>query len=246
MSSKEGYHRIKGPCLGTIAYGPTTAQVPFPAPFPGVALAPAPPHWRAQGSSAHYDEAPGPNQSDHRQSEYSSGAAETPSDDLSHGVSHKQQTESSECEARPRENSTEQIEKRLISMAQNSQEAGQNINPERPLHHRKKTSTGMSHEDEKDYSIVGRDRSTLNQERLPRTTANLCTQPRPSVLPGIRSVSGDGLISSLKDLQDSFSKTQAHRNFHNSITLTPVNLRDNVCTGRRHDFYGINSYYLHG
>ncbi|XP_072317589.1 uncharacterized protein [Eucyclogobius newberryi] len=73
---------------------------------------------------------------------------------------------------------------------------------------------------------------------------NPCVLPRPPVLPGIRPLSGEG--QSLKELQDSFSKTQVHHRVNSSTTRTPVNPRDNVCTGRRHDFYGVNAFFLHG
>uniref|UniRef100_A0A3P8SQK0 Uncharacterized protein n=1 Tax=Amphiprion percula TaxID=161767 RepID=A0A3P8SQK0_AMPPE len=76
--------------------------------------------------------------------------------------------------------------------------------------------------------------------------------PRPPVLPSICSVHRYGNVGrgeaaqSLLDLQDSFSKTEAHRSFNSSITRAAVDLRDNVVRGRRHDFFGINCNYIHG
>lgn len=91
------------------------------------------------------------------------------------------------------------------------------------------------------------------QEKLPRSMSNPCILlPRPPVLPGIRPVDRVGTMGrgdaghGLLDLQNSFSKTKAHHNFNSSIRCAAVNLRDNVVTGRKHDFYGINCYYLHG
>ncbi|XP_063734491.1 sperm-associated microtubule inner protein 4-like isoform X1 [Eleginops maclovinus] len=72
---------------------------------------------------------------------------------------------------------------------------------------------------------------------------NPCILPRPPVLPGIHQV--DRALC-LMDLQNSFSKTKAQHNFNRSVTHAAVNLRDNVHTGKKHDFYGINCYYLHG
>lgn len=46
-------------------------------------------------------------------------------------------------------------------------------------------------------------------------------------------------------LQDSFSRTKAHRIFHESLQDATVDLRDNHYTGRKHFFYGLNSYYFH-
>uniref|UniRef100_UPI0037E76A9B sperm-associated microtubule inner protein 4 n=1 Tax=Semicossyphus pulcher TaxID=241346 RepID=UPI0037E76A9B len=80
---------------------------------------------------------------------------------------------------------------------------------------------------------------------MPRSTFNPCILPRPPVLPGIPHEGRKGALS-LLDLQDSFSKTAAHQDFNSSITRAAVNLRDNVVTGKKHDFYGINCFYLHG
>lgn len=53
------------------------------------------------------------------------------------------------------------------------------------------------------------------------------------------------LGSGLLELQDSFSQTKAHRIFHESLQDATVDLRDNHHTGRKHLFYGFNSYYFH-
>ncbi|CAL8247092.1 unnamed protein product [Lota lota] len=53
-------------------------------------------------------------------------------------------------------------------------------------------------------------------------------------------------LPALMELQESFSKSEAHRRFNDSITLAPVNLRDNVGVGKKHKFHGINCYYFHG
>uniref|UniRef100_A0A8C2XB57 Uncharacterized protein n=1 Tax=Cyclopterus lumpus TaxID=8103 RepID=A0A8C2XB57_CYCLU len=87
---------------------------------------------------------------------------------------------------------------------------------------------------------------------LPGSTSNSCILPRPPILPGIRPVDRVGIVGKegralcLRDLQNEFSKSKAHRDFNCSITHAAVNLRDNVVTGKKHDFYGINCYYLHG
>lgn len=92
----------------------------------------------------------------------------------------------------------------------------------------------------------------VKSRELSRSVSNPCILPRPPVLPGIRPVDkvgpvgGEGGALSLLDLQNSFSKSTAHRDFNSSITRAAVNLRDNVVTGKKHDFYGINCYYLHG
>ena len=53
-------------------------------------------------------------------------------------------------------------------------------------------------------------------------------------------------VPALLELQESFSKSEAHRGFNGSITPALVNLRDNVAVGRKHNFHGINCYYYHG
>lgn len=65
--------------------------------------------------------------------------------------------------------------------------------------------------------------------------------PRPPVLPGI--VGGQ---AALLHLQNSFSKTAAHRNFNSGATYAAANLNDNVVSGKKHNFFGINSCSLHG
>uniref|UniRef100_A0A8C8S9F0 Chromosome 7 open reading frame 31 n=1 Tax=Pelusios castaneus TaxID=367368 RepID=A0A8C8S9F0_9SAUR len=51
--------------------------------------------------------------------------------------------------------------------------------------------------------------------------------------------------TSLLELQDSFSKTGAHKRFHESINGEAKDLRDNIHEGRRHTFYGLNSFYFY-
>uniref|UniRef100_A0A3Q3M2E9 Chromosome 16 C7orf31 homolog n=1 Tax=Mastacembelus armatus TaxID=205130 RepID=A0A3Q3M2E9_9TELE len=79
-----------------------------------------------------------------------------------------------------------------------------------------------------------------------------CILPRPPVqtaphpVDRVGSLGRQGVGLSLLDLQHSFSKSEAHRNFIRSITPAAVNLRDNVITGKKHNFYGVNCCYLHG
>ncbi|XP_046704464.1 uncharacterized protein C7orf31, partial [Silurus meridionalis] len=61
---------------------------------------------------------------------------------------------------------------------------------------------------------------------------------------GVKRISRD-LGSDLLELHDSFSRTKANRNFRESLQDAPVDLRENLHTGRKHFFYGFNSYYFH-
>lgn len=67
---------------------------------------------------------------------------------------------------------------------------------------------------------------------------------KPPVLPCIEGRREAG--SALLRLQNSFSKTAAHRNFNSGTTYTVVNLNDDVVSGKKHHFFGINSRFLHG
>ncbi|XP_038596798.1 uncharacterized protein C7orf31 homolog [Tachyglossus aculeatus] len=50
--------------------------------------------------------------------------------------------------------------------------------------------------------------------------------------------------TSLMERQDSFSKTDMHRRFHESIQQSKKDLRDNHRFGRRYKFYGFHSFYF--
>ncbi|XP_036434041.1 uncharacterized protein C7orf31 [Colossoma macropomum] len=84
--------------------------------------------------------------------------------------------------------------------------------------------------------------------------ASPCILPRSSSAPfryGGRTSSRDvedGLFrsqSALLELQDSFSHSEAHRRFHETLQGASMDLRDNRHSGRKHSFYGFNSYYFH-
>ncbi|XP_028326286.1 uncharacterized protein C7orf31 [Gouania willdenowi] len=88
----------------------------------------------------------------------------------------------------------------------------------------------------------------INKRLLPDPCPLL---PRPPCLKGVSSMDGAGVVRrertlNLRDLQNSFSKSEAHRNFNNSITYAHVNLRDNVVKGKKHNFNGLNCNYIHG
>lgn len=93
-------------------------------------------------------------------------------------------------------------------------------------------------------------RAASEQEKLAESRkmsysiSNPCILPRPQILPSIHPKEGSAL--SLLELQNSFSKSEAHHTFNSSITPAAVRLKDSVVTGKKHDFYGINCYYLRG
>uniref|UniRef100_A0A8D0HEE2 Sperm microtubule inner protein 4 n=1 Tax=Sphenodon punctatus TaxID=8508 RepID=A0A8D0HEE2_SPHPU len=51
--------------------------------------------------------------------------------------------------------------------------------------------------------------------------------------------------TTLLELQDSFTKTEAYKRFHETIKGETRDLRDNIHEGRRHSFYGFNSFYFY-
>ncbi|XP_062425222.1 sperm-associated microtubule inner protein 4 [Rhea pennata] len=71
-------------------------------------------------------------------------------------------------------------------------------------------------------------------------------KPRKTALPEcIPSYEVPQHQATLLELQDSFSKTAAHKHFHDSIKGETKDLRDNITEGRRHKFYGFNSFYFY-
>lgn len=57
---------------------------------------------------------------------------------------------------------------------------------------------------------------------------------------------GEAGALTLLELQDSFSRSAAHRSFNSCTAGATVGLKDSVATGRKHSFFGINCYYLRG
>lgn len=102
-----------------------------------------------------------------------------------------------------------------------------------------------------DVLLTKEDGKAKGRELL-NSLPNVSILPRHPVFQGIpnkntfETVDGTGMALSLLDLQNSFSKSKAHQRFNSSITRAAVNLRDNVVTGKRHSFYGINCNHIHG
>ncbi|XP_019741884.1 uncharacterized protein spmip4 isoform X1 [Hippocampus comes] len=58
---------------------------------------------------------------------------------------------------------------------------------------------------------------------------------------GMRAGAGDGLLG----LQGNYSRTNAHHNFNSSVKYASLDLRDNIFTGKKHNFYGLNCNIIH-
>lgn len=98
---------------------------------------------------------------------------------------------------------------------------------------------------------VDRNSSSCSQSAPVKGSSTTCNPSRPAVLPGIhtgersKTIGREKSALSLLELQNSFSKSLAHHRFNTTHPCPPVNLRHNI-TGRKHNFFGINCYYLHG
>ncbi|KAL6109115.1 spmip4 [Pungitius sinensis] len=226
-----------------------------------------------QEISANFNETPQAKQKYQNQSEHTSGSTEVQSTEPPKVVLHKPPTEgrSSLNESRERENGKLQLcpspvqvplsqinisapepplETGLPSEKSLTEPRGGHLSTFRqPSVVEELTNIGSN---AKLSSKAASEQQRAKGRRLPCSTSNPSILPRPPVLPGIRpacrggSQGGEGAALCLLDLQNSFSKSKAHHEFNRSITLAAVNLRDNVVTGKKHDFYGINCYHLHG
>lgn len=92
----------------------------------------------------------------------------------------------------------------------------------------------------KQLVFIEQEGQTEDREIL-HSAPNSSILPRPPILPGIYPAA-PGLL----ELQQSFSKSDANKNFHRSVRQAAVNMRDNVVSGKKHNFFGINCNYLHG
>nr|XP_040021909.1 uncharacterized protein C7orf31 homolog isoform X3 [Gasterosteus aculeatus aculeatus] len=250
---------------------PTAIELPNHSQAPNQCSPPAAINQQGQPDiSAKFNETPHTKQQYHSQSEHMSGSSEEESSKV---FLHKQPSRSSLYESRERENGKLQLCPSPVqeSLSQISQK-GNISGPEPPLETELTSeksltklcggnlSTTRQSSVVKELTSIGSNaklssRAASEQERakggeLPGTTSNPSILPRPPVLPGIRPlyrVRSEGREAlCLLDLQNSFSKSKAHHEFNCCITRAAVNLRDNVVTGKKHDFYGINCYHLHG
>lgn len=263
---KQECRRRQGSCVRRRTRSPTAAELLNPSP--------ATLHQRGpQEIIAKHNEAPDLNPRGHSQSGKGTGSTEAESAALSQEALLKQQNEHkhSVCESRERERYKVQFDetRMQVSVSQNSQEANtDHQNREKSfIDHSKKqyftvgrnvTSAVAKHQADIDShtellsSAASEQVKPAESRKLSCSISNPCILPRLQVLPGMHPMNRVGTVGresaalSLLDLHRSFSKSKAHRDFNNSITRAAVNLRDNVVTGKKHDFYGINCFYLHG
>nr|XP_014339457.1 PREDICTED: uncharacterized protein LOC106701943 [Latimeria chalumnae] len=80
---------------------------------------------------------------------------------------------------------------------------------------------------------------------FPENKKNTCFLPHDMYMPDKTIVNIFQPQTTLSELQDSFSKSEAHKQFHEITREETKDLRDNIHSGRRHTFFGFNSYYFH-
>ncbi|KAM4705126.1 sperm-associated microtubule inner protein 4 [Rhinophrynus dorsalis] len=71
---------------------------------------------------------------------------------------------------------------------------------------------------------------------------NMIRTPTPAAMHDIGMVPPQ---TNLLELQDSFSKSEVHKDFYQHFPEKTKDLRENVYSGRKHKFYGFHSFYFH-
>lgn len=197
-----------------------------------------------------HDDVPFPNQIGHRQVQRRTCCTEEQHSELFPEIPHKHraQNKSPAHEGRHKE---DRFDENLIqeSKSQRSQEghAAQSTDAEwccQPVSSKNRSShvdflSGWSSEEE-----------MTERRELRHSVSSPCSFPSVLQRTGSgnkpRPLAGASSTVSLLELQNSFSKSEAHRNFNSSVTRTVMNLRDNVTSGKKHNFYGINCNLIHG
>lgn len=262
--ARQGCRKRLGSNVRRSSCSPTAAELQNTSPTLNQSTA-SPAVNQPQEITAMRNEAPDLNQMGHTQSKCSTNSTKAQQTELSQEVLRKQQAQC-KCSARKgrkRENCKVQFDNVMQgSPSQSNQEANaaQITNTEQlwDLSNRLHPQGGI--EVNREESIC-EDKDQTSRESHPKLlpgaedrerlhgNSNPCIMPRSPVLPGsssIGTVGKSGAALTLLDLQHSFSKSEAHRKFNSSITHAAVNLRDNVVCGKKHNFYGINCYYIHG
>lgn len=214
-----------------------------------------------QDATAQRHELPDPNVKLRGQSKSSSGLTETSGCGMSRGTSHRQNNVSFACESRKRQNFKVRFDEIPTQMSQGSKEGNfpHISGTARPLEEpelqpdveRRPTEmnaqlrtaeTGGS-----DLILAGAS-VELHNDLSKRDKVLQGSTSHPRVLPRlpVPSGRGEGGALALLELQDSFSKSAVHRSFSSSVTGAAISLSDSVATGRKHNFFGINCYYLRG
>lgn len=207
-----------------------------------------------QDGTAQRNELPDPSVKVHGQSKSTSGWTETRGSGKSRETSRRQNKVNIACESRKRQNFKVRFDEipnsnspRISGITAPPLE-GPELQPDG-----EKRPTGMTaHPRTAETGGCGlllADASVdLHSDLSKRDKALQGSASRPRVLPRLPVPSGRGEAGALAllELQDSFSKSAAHRSFSSSITGAAAGLSDRRAPGRKHNFFGINCYYLRG
>lgn len=214
-----------------------------------------------QDATAQCNELLAPNVKVHGQSKSSCGSTETSGLGRSQERSHRQNNASVACESRKRQNFKVRFDEIPTQMLQGSKKgnfrriSGTARPLEEPELHpdeEKRPAERNAHPrtaERGGSELILADASVESHNDLSKWAKVLQgSASHPRILPRMPVPSGrrEAGALALLELQDTFSKSAVHRSFTSSITGAAVSRSDSVATGRKHNFFGINCYYLRG
>lgn len=211
-----------------------------------------------QDATAQRSELPDPNANVHGQSASGSDWTETCGSGTSRETSHRHSDINIACESRKRQNLKVRFDEIPTQMSQGS---GEGISPHfsgtaPPLEESELQPDGEKRptempEETGGTGLLPADASVeLHNDLSKRDTALQGSASRPRVLPRLPVPvplgRGEAGALALLELQESFSKSAVHRSLNSSITGAAASLSERAAPGRKHNFFGINCYYLRG
>lgn len=190
-----------------------------------------------------------------------SGLTETSGSGRSRDASRRQNNASFACESRKRQHFKVRFDEIPTQMSQGSKEGNLSHisgtarpleEPELQLDGEKRPAERNAHPrtaERRGAGLILANASADAHSDLSKRDKVLqgsASPPRP--LPRLPVPSGRGGAGALTllELQDAFSKSAVHRSFTSSIRGAAISCSDTVATGRKHNFFGINCYYLRG
>lgn len=207
-------------------------------------------------TTAQRSELPDSNVKVHGQSTSGSDWTETCGSGTSRETSHRHNNVNIACESRKRQNLKVRFDEIPTQMSQGSEEG---ISPyfsgtAPPLEESElqpdgeRRPTEMAEETEGTGLLPADASVEFHNDLSKRDTALQGSASRPRVLPRLPVPSGRGEAGAfaLLELQESFSKSAVHRSLSSSITGAAASLSERTAPGRKHNFFGINCYYLRG
>lgn len=214
-----------------------------------------------QDATVQRNELPDPNVKVRGQSKSSSGLTDASGSGRSQETSHRQNNVSFACESRRRQNLKVRFAEIPKQMSQGSKEgnfphisgtarplAEPELQPDEENRPTEMNAQPRTAERGGCDLILADAAVELHNDLSMRDKVLQGSASHPRILPRLPVPTGRGEAGALAllQLQDSFSKSAVHRSFTSSITGAAVSLSNSVATGRKHSFFGINSYYLRG